>query len=456
MKNKIVLIGAGSAVFSLSMIKDICLTPGLQGSTVCLVDINQERLDAAYNLCVRYAKELGMELDITKTTDREEGLVGAEYVVNTALACNHQRMQDGLNIAKELGYHYGSSFHIMHDEGFWINFYQFKMIEEIYLDTRRIAPDAWYILLANPVVAATTMLCRKYHDPKIVGLCEGPTVVSDIFNKLGFDPKDVTYEMVGCNHFVWITKMLYKGEDAFPVLDAWIEKNEHDPEMTKTNSMLCRKVLDLYKIFGAIPVGDTHSSGGGSWGWWYHSSREVEIPYREDPNGIWEGYYTGCAQNVADIAKYSSDETIKLTDIYPPVHSNEVIIDLIESLACGVEKKIFVNFINEGNYVPGIPLDFNVEVMALCNKMGIQPIHTSGMPRAILGHLLADRVGPVEVELEAHQNRDEALLVDLVMMDRQTKTREQAQTLVDRILALPWNEAMREHYRGEGAKRRRA
>ena len=131
MKNKIVLIGAGSAVFSLSMIKDICLTPKLQGSTVCLVDLNEERLDTAYSLCERYAKELGMNLNITKTTNREEALVGAEYVVNTALACNHQRMQDGLNIAKELGYHYGSSFHIMHDEGFWINFYQFKIIMSI-------------------------------------------------------------------------------------------------------------------------------------------------------------------------------------------------------------------------------------------------------------------------------------------------------------------------------------
>ena len=453
MKNKIVLIGAGSAVFSLNMIRDICVTPKLHGSTVCLVDISEERLDAAYSLCVRYAKELGIELNITKTTDREIGLADADFVINTALACNHQRMQDGLRIAQELGYHYGSSFHIMHDEGFWINFYQFRMIEEVYLDTRRIAPDAWYILLANPVVAAITMLGRKYHDPKIVGLCEGPTCIGDIFNRLGFDPKDVTYELVGCNHFVWITKMFYQGEDAFPILDAWIEKNADNPE--KAANMLCPKVLDLYRIYGAIPLGDTHSAGGGSWGWWYHSGREVEQAFREDPAGIWESYYTGCAKNVADIARYSADETIRLTDIYPPVHSSEIMIDLVEALASDTEKRIVVNLLNEGNFVPGIPQDFNVEVMALCNKTGVHPIHNSGLPRAVLGHLLADRVGPVEVELEAYEKRDEALLVDLVMMDHQTKSREQAQTLVDRVLNLPWNEAMREYYRGQGAKRSR-
>ena len=453
MKNKIVLIGAGSAVFSLSMIKDICLKSNLNGSSVCLVDINEERLEAAYNLCTRYAQEIGISLDITKTTDREVGLIDADFVVNTALACNHQRMQDGLRVAQELGYHYGGSLHIMHDEGFWINFYQFRLIEEIYLDTRRIAPDAWYILLANPVVAAITMLGRKYHDPKVVGLCEGAMVVHDIFEKLGLDEQYVSYELSGCNHFIWMTQLHYKGEDAFPILDKWIEENKDNSQAGGPN--LCPKVLDMYQTFGAIPLGDTHSAGGGSFGWWYHSDREVEESFAENPTDIWEGYYTGCAKKVLDIERYSSDSSIKLTEIYKPVPSGEFIVELIEALACDVEKKIPVNILNEGNYVPGVPADFNVEINALCNKNGICGIQTSGLPRAVLGHLLSDRVGMVEVELQAHEERDEALLVDLLMMDHQTKNRAQAQALVDGILALPWNEAMREHYRGEGAKRRK-
>ena len=120
-----------------------------------------------------------------------------------------------------------------------------------------------------------------------------------------------------------------------------------------------------------------------------------------------------------------------------------------------MEKKLIVNMLNDGNYVPGIPADFNVEINAICNKNGVKGIRTDGLPPAVLGHLYADRIGMIEVELAAYQQRDEALLVDMVMMDRQTKSREQAQLLVDRILALPWNEPMREHYRGAGAKRRK-
>ncbi|GCE22182.1 hypothetical protein KDK_59820 [Dictyobacter kobayashii] len=76
MTTKISIIGAGSAVFSLSIIRDLCLTPNLKGSTVCFMDISQERLDAAYHLCSRFATEVGATLHLEKTTDRLEALQG--------------------------------------------------------------------------------------------------------------------------------------------------------------------------------------------------------------------------------------------------------------------------------------------------------------------------------------------------------------------------------------------
>jgi len=451
MKNKIVLIGAGSAVFSLSMIKDLCLTKNLSGSEVCLVDISESRLDTAYKLCCRYAKELDADLIITKTVDRLEALQGADFVVNTALACGYAKMNDGYKVAESFGYHYGGSLHIMHDEGFWINFYQLKLIEDVYLDTRRIAPDAWYILLANPVIAASTMLGRKYNDPKVVALCEGPTTVYPLLEKLGLDKQYVSFELSGCNHYIWITKMNYKGEDAFPLIDKWIEENGNNPE--KTVGQVCPKVLDMYKTFGAIPIGDTYSVGGGSNCWWYYSDKETEEEFNENPKQVWERYFKGCENRIKDIERYAADETVKLTEIYEPVKSEEVIIDMIEALACDAEKKIIVNIMNDRNYVPGLPLDVSVEIPAICNKNGIRGIATNGLPRAIIGHILADRIGPIEIELEAMATRDEELLVDLVMMDHQTKSRKEARAFVDAILNLPWNGEMKEHYRGEGSKR---
>ena len=47
MSKKICIIGAGSAIFSLNLIKDICINPYFVGSTVSLMDINEERLPSS-------------------------------------------------------------------------------------------------------------------------------------------------------------------------------------------------------------------------------------------------------------------------------------------------------------------------------------------------------------------------------------------------------------------------
>ena len=44
---KLTVIGAGSAVFSLGLVKDICLTPNLADSCVAFMDIDVDRLTVA-------------------------------------------------------------------------------------------------------------------------------------------------------------------------------------------------------------------------------------------------------------------------------------------------------------------------------------------------------------------------------------------------------------------------
>ena len=81
---KITVIGAGSVVFSLGLVKDVCLTQSLAGSKVTFMDINAERLDIVYNLAVRYAEDLSADLQLEKTLDREESLQDADFMINTA------------------------------------------------------------------------------------------------------------------------------------------------------------------------------------------------------------------------------------------------------------------------------------------------------------------------------------------------------------------------------------
>ena len=59
-------------MFSLNLVRDICLTKSLENSELCLMDTDSERLDAINELCRRYAEEIGIRIAITKTIERTE------------------------------------------------------------------------------------------------------------------------------------------------------------------------------------------------------------------------------------------------------------------------------------------------------------------------------------------------------------------------------------------------
>ena len=73
-----------------------------------------------YHLACLYARQ-----------NKEEQAV--EYL-EKALAAGYDKLLQGLAVAKRHGYRFGGSMHIMHDEAFWINFYQYRLMEDIAKD----------------------------------------------------------------------------------------------------------------------------------------------------------------------------------------------------------------------------------------------------------------------------------------------------------------------------------
>jgi len=445
---KISIIGAGSATFSLALVKDLCLTPNLSGSTVSFMDVDEERLEAVYTLCKRYAEETKTKLKLEKTTDRKKSLQDADFVINTALVVGYSGYRAGWNIGFKHGYRFGGSYHIMHDEGFWINFYQFRLFESIVNDILDICPDAWYLKLANPVLAATTYLGRKYRKLKFIGLCHGYLGVFHLASVLGLSSEKLEFKVPGVNHFVWLTDFRCNDEDSFPVLNEWIEKKSQKFfEKCGFSSDVGPKAIDLYRRFSVFPIGDTCTPGGGSWPWWYHTDDETEKKWKEDPKSWWKWVLEPSKEDaVSKLIKAVHDPSVKVTSIYPPQKSRESIINIVESLTCDIPRVYQVNVMNTENLVPGVPLDFEVEVPSLINKKGFKGEKTKGLPKAVTSYLLRDRVATVEVELEAYETGSKKRLLDLILMDPWTRSEEQAKSLLEDILALPQHTEMREHY----------
>ncbi len=447
MEFKISLIGAGSGAFSLSLVRDLCLTQNLAGSTVSFMDIDPARLEGSYGLCKRYAQELGVVLNLEKTLDRQESLQGADFVINTALAAGHHRLRAGWEVARRYGYRWGGSLAIMHDEAFWINFYQLRLFESLVEDILRICPQAWYLQVANSVLGGTTYLTRKYPQLKMAGLCHGYNGVYHVCRLLGLEREHVTFELPGVNHFLWLTKLFYRGQDAMPLFAEWVEKKS--PEYFQAcdeSDHMGPKPVDIYRRFGAVPIGDTANVGGGAWGWWYHTDEETEKKWKENPGKWWNGYFTSVDHTSKENYRISRDPDARMTEYLKPHKSGESMVPIIESIACDLPRTYIVNIPNRGGYVPGLPADFAVEVPALVGRGGIQGIQTDGLPPLVLGTLIRDRLVPVELELEAYRQGSRRLLVELVGMDPWTRSMQQASDFVDEILGLPFHAEMKEHY----------
>jgi alpha-galactosidase len=444
---KISIIGAGSGAFSLAMIRDICVTPNLAGSTVTFMDINPDRLDASYALCQRFAQELGADLRLEKTFDRRTALQGAEFVINTALAAGHHRLREGWEIAQKHGASWGASFHIMYDEAFWINYYQFRLFDALVEDMLDICPQAWLLLVANPVLAGITHLARRYPQARVVGLCHGFSAIYHLAEVLGLDRVGLTFEIPGVNHFVWATEVYHRGRSVFGLLDRYIDEQARLPQPVGRVGALPIKAVDLYKRFRAYPIGDTANWTGACWPVWYHSDPETERKWGEDPWAGWQSYFSHVEAAARDIQCWAMDPYIPIVDHVPAQASGEVMIPIIESIHCDIPRVIIGNLRNSGSFVPGIPSDFEVEIPMLVSKRGIQGIQTKGLPPALTAHTLRDRVAPVNLELAAYDVGSRELLLQLVMMDPWFHSEARARAMLEEILALPYHAEMREHYR---------
>jgi alpha-galactosidase len=163
---KISVIGAGSAQFSLGLVKDLCLTESLAGSLVSFMDIDADRLDMIHKLGARYAKELGADLRFESTTDRRASLQNADFVISTAAVKSHHHQRAIRDVIEKHGYYYRLG------ERTPGSFYQFELMLDTARDIEAICPDAWLIQSANPVFDGCTLMTRET-GIKVCGLCHG-------------------------------------------------------------------------------------------------------------------------------------------------------------------------------------------------------------------------------------------------------------------------------------------
>ncbi|HEY63855.1 MAG TPA: alpha-glucosidase/alpha-galactosidase [Caldilineae bacterium] len=443
---KISVIGAGSAAFSLALVKDLCLTEGLAGSLVSFMDVNTERLDTVYKLASRYAQELGADLRFEKTTDRQTSLRDADFVINTAYVKGHHHERAVRELIDSHGYYYGGRINLG-------SYYQLRLMLDVARDMEKFCPDAWLIQAGNPVSTGCTLLTRET-GIKVCGLCHGHYGVYEIARTIGLEQEDrITWQAPGLNHNIWLTHFYYEGKDAYPLIDEWIETKAEEywrtHVATSTHDVqMSRSAVHQYRMYGLFPIGDTVRRGG----WWYHTDIDTKKYWYGEP---WGGpdthlarplYVKNQEERMASMAELANNPKASVADALGTTRTREQHIPIIDALVNDNEGQFQVNVPNRGA-LEGVPDDVVVEVPAIVNKKGIQPIHVGALPPKIMLECILPEWLQMERTLLAFKTGDRSILLWQVLESHQTRSYEQAVAVLEDVMNMEGHEEMAEHYR---------
>src|SRR5207249_9960605 len=100
---KVTMVGAGSAVFARQIITDVLAVDGLDSGTFALVDIDAKRLELARAIAQKLVELSGKKWKVEASTDRNEGLPGTEYVVNSPEVAGLQNLRADCDIPVKSG-----------------------------------------------------------------------------------------------------------------------------------------------------------------------------------------------------------------------------------------------------------------------------------------------------------------------------------------------------------------
>ena len=451
---RIGVIGAGSATFSLGLVKDLCLTANLAGSEVHFMDIDAGRLDAVTRMASRYTGEVGADLRFRQSTNREDALREADFVINTAMVQSHHHQADMRRLMARNGYYYNGV-----SAG---SFYQLRLMMEVARDMERLSPEAWLIQSGNPVFDGCTLMTRET-GVKVCGLCHGHYGYQRIAKVLGMDLERVDFQAPGVNHCIWMTHFLHDGQDAYPRIDRWID--EHGEDYWRTHEadgthdiQLSRGAVHQYRMYGLFPIGDSPRLGG----WWYHTDIETKKHWFGEPYG---GPDTHIArpvhvdrleQRLAQIRAACEDPSARMTEVFGTGRTREQQVPIIDALTNDVRGTFQVNVPNRGA-LPGVEDDVVVEVPAVIDRKGIQPLRVEPLPKKIMLEQLLPMILGMERGLEAYRTGDRSMLLWNALQNHQTRSYDQAFGALEELLRQPENQELAEHFRypwmnGESAR----
>ncbi len=405
---KITFIGAGSLEFTRGLVRDMMTFPLLQNSTICLMDINAERLEFAEK-SVRRILELGRyPARVKATLDRAEALQSANYVLCTILAGGTDVWRHDIEIPKK----YGVDTNIGDTRGPSGIFRAQRTIPvmlSIVKDMERYCPSATLLNYTNPMA----MLCRAMQRStfvRLTGLCHSVQGTAAMLAEwIGAPMDEITYTCAGINHQAWYLKYAWNGTDAYPlILKAVSERPEIYNEEIVRNEMFLH--LDYYV---------TESSGHNSeYNWWFRKRPDLIEKYCTHGTGWNPGVYAYILDEYLQTEATWKDEARKWFAKETPIsleRETEYAAYIINALEGG-EVFSFNGNVPNTKLIPNLPESACVEVPVYADRNGFRAVHVGNLPPQCVS-LTHTSVMVEEMAVEAALTGDPRLLFQAIAHD---------------------------------------
>lgn len=446
-KKKLVLIGAGSAVFTRGLLADLISARDLGSWEIALVDVDPVALEVATRLArlMVEARRVQESISIVASTERREVLTGADFVVTCVGVGGRTAWQRDHEVCQRHGIFQPVGDSIM-PGGISRLLRTTPVMVEVARDVARLAPKAMFFNYSNPMTA-NVMAMSRYADVEVVGLCHGMMHVQRELAGLIDKPFDETSTLyAGINHLTFIYDFRWRGQDAWPLVAEIV-----DAQLAGEPA-----VGDLGDIFNA---GRTAWNNPFSWEIWRRygafpaaADRHVTEFFPERfPKGAYYGKTLGVdAFSVPEIlqwgeARYQAMRAQALGEV--PLDESifdrsngeqEQLIAILRSVLSDSREMFSVNMLNRG-LVPGLPHDAALEIPGVATGRGLRPLSVPDLSPALTA-ILARRLSSVYLAIEAAMSGDRGLVVEAMLADGALSNPDAAARLTDDLI-----DAQREH-----------
>ena len=421
--SKLVLIGAGSIVFTKGLLADM-LRPGAPQTIhkLALVDTDAETLDAVTRLAQRMAALAERDLKIEAATDRRAVLPGADYVVTTfAVGGRTGRLAD-VQIPHSFGIYLAIG-DTVGPSGLSRALRHVPVMQDIARDVETLCPRAWLFNYANPM-SCLVRAATRVRPHKTIGLCHGlPAWVGILLDTTGTPALDVSFDASGLNHQTYITRLCAAGVNVL----ARAHERSADPSWLPDNPF----ARELFGLYGAFPVpGDLHLTEFYPQffrkGYYDRGRLGIDIRNLETVLAGHDAQFAAMKEEASGVR--SLDKSV----FEQPSGEHEKLLEIIRAIETN-SGELFTANIPNGDLVLELPRMAVVEVPIRFTRDSVQAAKPMPLPSGVVPNLAA-RALQQEMTVDAAIAGDRRLALHALLADGWIDSVPGAERLLDLLL----------------------